>query len=719
MTESEHPWSLLDRETSWLHFGARVLQEAEDPTVPLLERLFFCGIFSSNLDEYFRVRVASLRALLRDDDGGDEGLAVGSLGIDPNRLLHDIHRIVLEQQERYGTIIGGIFEALEREGIRRVDEVTVRPAHHDFLRAYFDEHLAPLIRPEPMETDGSTPFLENRAVYLVVEVWSADRPRAGWRPDYALVRVPSETDRFVVLPSVDDANEVIYVDDVIRFNLDRLFPGHEVGRSYAVKLTRDAELHVEDEFDGDLVDAIRRSLKNRQTGVPSRFLYDMRAPYVLVHRLQHLLGLGEEDMVLGARYHNLHDLMGFPRFGRTDLSYPEWPALPHPVLDGAASLLDVVRERDQVIHTPYQAFDHVVRFLEEAAADADVEEVWLTVYRVASDSAVLRALLAAAEAGKRVTVFMEVQARFDEESNLEWADRLEAAGVRTLYSMRGLKVHAKIAMVVRREGDTVRRYGFLGTGNFNEKTARVYADHGIFTADARITDDLARVFAFLAGEVEEPELEHLLVAPFTLRKGFNRLIRHEQDRAARGEPSGITLKMNALQDEKIIRRLYEASAAGVPIDVVVRGICCLIPGVEGQSASVRVRSILDRYLEHARIYVFHADGEERMYLASADWMKRNLSKRVEVAIPVLDPEIRRQLGALLELQLADDRKARIVEAGGHNRYAGGGPVAGTVRAQEAFRDWLAALTPESESESESEVQAEAGAGSEADRAGGA
>ncbi len=694
MPDRASAYPLLDRETSWLHFNARVLQEAADPTVPLFERLFFCGVFSSNLDEYFRVRVASLRSLLRDDDGGAAGLAAKDLGLDPNRLLHEIHRIVLDQQERYGRIIGSVFDALEAEGIRRVDEESVRPEHHPFLRDYFDERIASAVEPVVLDDRADTaPFLANRAVYLVVELWGSDRPSTSWRPRYALVCVPSSTDRFVVLPTLDDWSEVIYVDDIIRFNLDRIFPQHEVGRSYAVKLTRDAELYVDDEFDGDLVDAIRRSLKNRETGVPSRFLYDMRAPYVLVHRLQHLLGLSEEDMVLGARYHNLNDLMAFPRFGRDDLSYPAWPELPHPDLDAAPSLLAAIRVRDRLLHTPYQSFDHVIRFLEEAAADPDVEEVWLTVYRVAGDSAILHALLAAAEAGKQVTVFMEVQARFDEESNLIWADRLEAAGVRTLYSIRGLKVHAKVAMVVRREGGAARRYGFLGTGNFNEKTARIYADHGLFTCDERITADLARLFAHLAGELDEPEFEHLLVAPFTLRKGFNALIDHERDRAAAGQPSGMVLKMNALQDEKIIRRLYDAAAAGVPVEVIVRGICCLVPGVPRVSDTVRVRSILDRYLEHARIYVFHHDGEERMYLASADWMKRNLSRRIEVAIPIYDSEVRGELRALLDLQLADDRKARLLDPDGGNAYVGGGPEGGTVRAQEAFRGFLGTLRP--------------------------
>jgi polyphosphate kinase len=490
---------------------------------------------------------------------------------------------------------------------------------------------------------------------------------------------------------VGDQHEVIFLDDVIRFNLGRLFPDHDVGRSYAVKLTRDADLHVDDDLEVDLVDAIRDSLKNRETGLPSRFLYDMRAPYVLVHRLQRVLSLSEEDMVLGARYHNLNDYMGFPRFGHTDLSYPPWQALPHPVLDSADSVLAAMRKRDQIIHTPYQSFDHFVRFLDEAAADPDVEELWLSVYRVASDSTVLSALIRAAEAGKQLTVFMEVQARFDEESNLQWAERLEAVGVRTLYPMRGLKVHAKIAMVVRREGSDRRVYAYVGTGNFNEKTAHIYGDHGIFTCDERITGDVEQVFRFLAGEIEEPKTEHLLVAPFTMRKGFNRLIAHEAERATAGEPSGMVLKMNSLEDPKIISRLYDASVAGVPIDIIVRGICRLLPGVPSQSETIRVRSIIDRYLEHARIYSFHHDGEELMYLASADWMKRNLSRRVEVAIPVYDEEVKRQLKALVDLQLADNRKARVIDGTGTNRYASVDVDAPAVRSQEAFRDFVAGL----------------------------
>ncbi|MCH7532799.1 MAG: polyphosphate kinase 1 [Gemmatimonadetes bacterium] len=679
----------VDRETSWLQFGHRVLQEASDPSVPLLERLFFCGIFSSNLDEYFRVRVASLRSLLRLGKTD-----VARLGISPHRLLHDIHQIVLQQQEQYGSIIGDIFAELKTAGFARVDEGSVAAAHHDFLAELFAEQVRPLVEPFMLQGEDGPPFLDNNQVYLVIELFEKGREvLESWTPEYALLKVPSDSlPRFITLPARGDTHEVMFLDDLIRYNLDQIFPKYEVGRSYAVKLTRDAELHVEDEFEGDLVEAIRKSLKNRDRGVPSRFLYDMRTPYVLIHRLQHGLGLQEEDLVLGARYHNLKDYLGFPRFGRKDLSYPDWPTLPHPVFDGVDSVMAAVRDRDQVVHTPYQSFDHFVRFLDEAAEDPDVEELWLTVYRVARDSDVLTALIRAAHAGKNVTVFMEVQARFDEESNLHWADQLEAAGVRTLYSMQGLKVHAKIALVATRDGDERSLYAYVGTGNFNEKTAGVYADHGVYTCDERITKDVEQVFRFLAGEIEEPTTEHLLTAPLTLRKGFYELIEREAQAAREGKPSGMTLKMNALEDKKIIKRLYDASVAGVPIEIIVRGICRLVPGVPGQSDTIRVRSILDRHLEHARIYAFHNGGDEIIYLASADWMKRNLSRRVEVALPVYDPEIKRQLRRLLDLELADNTKARWIDASGANVYvqADGKP---RVRSQEAFRDFLAELAP--------------------------
>jgi polyphosphate kinase len=678
----------MDRELSWLSFSHRVLQEARDPSVPLFERLFFCGIFSSNLDEFFRVRVASLRSLLRL--GAKDH---GKLGINPHRLLHDIHRTVLAQQEEYGQILGGLIDELRREGVRLVDNHTVGEEHHEWLRAFFRKEVHEHLTAVPLENDDAgVPFLENQGVYLVVELWPEDLSTlTSWRPSYSLVEVPCPPlDRFVTLPGSGADAQVMFLDDVIRFNLDTLFPDRGIGRAYAVKLTRDADLHVEDEFDGDLVEAIRKSLSKRETGVPSRFLYDGKAPYVLIHSLQHDLALVDEDLVLGARYHNLNDYMGFPRFGRADLSNPDWPEIPHPELETVSSVMDATRERDRIIHTPYQSFSHMVRFMDEAADDPDVEEVWLTVYRVARDSAVLQAAERAARAGKRVTVFLEVQARFDEKPNLEWGDRLEAAGANTLYSMQGLKVHAKIALVARREGSERRLYSYVGTGNLNEKTSRIYADHGVFSADERITKDVEQVFHFLDGRIEEPDVHHLLVAPRTLRKGFNCLIDGEIEAAKKGEACGMMLKMNAIEDPKIIRRLYEASQAGVPIKMIVRGICRLVPGVPGVSENIEMRSILDRYLEHARIYRFHAGGEGRLYIASADWMKRNLKRRVEVAMPVYDPRVKEQLEELLRIQWADNTKARIINEAFDNPYVDGGG-APAVGAQEAFRGYVASL----------------------------
>lgn len=677
---------LSNRELSWLAFNERVLQEASDPTVPLLERAFFCGVFASNLDEFFSVRVASLRYLLRLPE-----VEADSLDFNPFRLLHDVHRVVSDQDIEYARVLDEILASLRAEGVVLVDHLTVGRHHHDFLRSYYQDVIREHIEVAFLDA-GDLPFLQNKALYLVAEVWPKDQKDIrSWAPSYGFIKVPAPPlARWVELPTTEDApHELMALDDVIRYNLDLLCGRREVGRAYSVTLTRDAELYLDEVFDGNLAEAIRKSLGRRETGAPSRFVYEIRSPYVMVHQMQHTLGLTEEDLVVGGRHHNLSDLMSLPRFDRTDLQYEAWPPLPHPELDGAASIVDAVLERDQVIHTPYQSFDHVVRFIQEAAEDPEVEEIWLTVYRAARDSAILNALIDAASKGKRVVTFLEIQARFDEESNLDWAERLEAAGAEVLLPRAGLKVHAKIALIVRKGGDGRRSFVYVGTGNFNEKSAKAYADHGIFTADERITKEIEDVFRELEGGPPAPDPEHLLVAPRTLREGFYALIEAEAQAARRGEPSGITLKMNALEDPEIIRRLYDASRAGVPIDIIVRGICRLVPGVPDRSETIRVRSILDRYLEHARIYIFHNAGAEKMYIASADWMTRNLSRRVEVAMPVYDPEVRRQLRRLIDLQLADNVKARAIDALDTNGYVSNGDD--PIRAQADFRRFVADL----------------------------
>ncbi len=681
----------IDRELSWLAFNARVLQEAADPAVPAGERLAFLGIWSSNLDEFFRVRVASLRSLLRL-----KRKRVAELGLDPARLLGEIHVTVAEQQTRFGQIFRKqVLPALAGHGIALVDERQLTAAQTDQLRAWFESQVRPLLEIEILGDDGPSPFLHNRQVYLVVQLWPDTDPLpASTSPTYALVRVPSPPlPRFVVLEGTDRiAHPVIFLDDVIRANLDALFPGQRVRGAWAVKLTRDAELYLDDEFAGDIVASIRKSLSKRETGLPSRFLYDMEAPHRLVRELTRRLELQQEDLVIGGRYHNLHDLCDFPRFDLPQLSYSPLPALPHAQLDDAPSLLGAIGARDHLLHFPYQRFDTVIRLLEEAAADPDVREIWITLYRVAKDSAVAEALIHAAERGKRVTAFVELKARFDEETNLAWAERMERAGVRTLYSLPGLKVHAKLALIVRREAGGERAYAYLGTGNFNERTARVYADSALLTADPAITRDVRAVFAYLAGDVAKPEFSELLVAPFHLRKRLYRLIEAEAEAARAGRPAGILLKLNSLEDARIIERLYDAAAAGVPMQLIVRGICCLVPGEDGLSETIAARSIIDRYLEHARVFCFANGGQTLWYLASADWMTRNLSRRVEVAFPVKDPALQRELRALVQLQLADNVKARILNATGENAYAHA-TDAPRVRAQPDTYRYLQARVP--------------------------
>jgi polyphosphate kinase len=514
------------------------------------------------------------------------------------------------------------------------------------------------------------PFLANRSLYFVVELAPAHGPAlVPQEPRYMLVELPSPPlPRFVTLPSEGDQRFVMFIDDLVRYNLPSLFAGHHVEAAILVKLTRDAELYLDDEFSGDLVAAIRKSVAKRETGLPSRFLYDLHAPFGMVGFLKQRFGLAGEDMIPGGRYHNLHDLSAFPRFGMQDLCYEPLPPLPHPELDAAASVLAAVAHRDRLLHVPYQSFNPVIRFLEEGAADPDVDEIWITLYRVARDSAVINALRQAAQRGKRVTAFVEVKARFDEESNIGFGEQLEAAGVRTLYSIPGLKVHCKLALLVKRPESGKPSLAYLSTGNFNERTARVYADHALFTADPRITRDVREVFAFLAGEKKQPKCKHLLVAPFDLRKRLYRLIDREADAARRRKPASIMLKVNSLEDRKIIRRLYDAARAGVHIQVIVRGVCSLVPTRRNGARNLHVRSIVDRFLEHARIFVFHNRGDEVMYLASADWMNRNLSRRVEVAFPVYDPALRAELHELLALQLQDNTKGRVIDAGMSNTY---------------------------------------------------
>jgi polyphosphate kinase len=683
--QDEGPDRYLNREITWLAFNGRVLQEAMDPRVPLLERLNFLAIFSSNLDEFFRVRVASLRSLLRL-----KKKKLKKLGFRVRRLLREIHFVVTSQQEMFGTTLRSqILPELEANGVFLLNNRNVNPIQNAYLEVFFRERVRPLLSPLVLEDRDDPPFLEEGRIYLVAELWPmVDIALGSERPSYGIIGVPSPAlPRFVVAPG--EGHNVLFLEDVIRLFLPELFPDQEVGSAYAVKLSRDADLYLEDEFEGDLVAKISKSLEKRDKGLPSRFLYDLQAPYALVSFMKDHLGLEDDDLFPGGRYHNLQDFFEFPKPQRhRKLIRPPLEPLPHPTLRRSESILEAVSERDRILHFPYQSYGYVTRFLEEAARDPGTRRIWITLYRVAKDSSVVRALIDAAQRGVDVAAFVEVKARFDEARNLKWAGEMEEAGVRIFYSKPGIKVHSKIALLTREEDGVPKDYAFLGTGNFNESTARVYADHALLTADPRLTKDLDQVFRFRWEEIENPRCHHLLVAPSKLRSGITDLIQKEIANAEGGNIAGMALKMNSLEDPGMIDLLYEASQAGVRMNLIIRGICCMRPELPGLAANVKARSIVDRFLEHARIFRFVNGGSPVLFLSSADLMKRNLDRRLEVAFPVYDQRAREELEQFLHLQLSDNAKARVLDPDQVNNYVGRRVGEPRVEAQEGFYQWL-------------------------------
>ncbi len=680
---------LEDRDLSWLSFNQRVLQEAGDPDVPLYERIKFLAIFSSNIDEFFRVRVASLRALIRLKKKAQKQLA-----FDPEILLRRILRVVDRQQEEFGSVYrSGIQEDLKKQEIYLVTGDELDETQERFARLFFRREVKPLLASRFLSGSSEKPFLENRHLYLAVQLTakppilpSARKKKARNHYQYALVEVPSHRlARFIELPDRENRHYIAFLDDVIRLCLQEVFPNHDIHGAYAVKLTRDAELYIDDEFSGDLLEKIKKALGKRSEGVPSRFLYDTEIPKSFLAILTDAFDLRKEDLVRGGRYHNFHDFFRLPNPAGPHLEYEPMPQLRREVFGAGGGISAAVRSRDALVYYPYHDYDPVIRFLEEAADDPATRSVHVTLYRVAEQSLVLEQLLRAAQRGKDVVAFFEVKARFDEGSNIRWAEELERAGGRVLYSLPGLKVHAKLCLVTRDGGGGADRLAYLSTGNFNEKAARLYTDFGLFTADDRVTSEVAQVFDILSRRTNEGRFEALLVAPFTMRSRFVELLDEEIRAARKGGEAFLIAKMNSLQDPAMIAKLYEASSAGVEISLVVRGICSLLPGVRGMSENIRVLSIVDRFLEHARVFWFHHGGEELMFLSSADWMERNLKRRIEVAFPVYDKTIQEELQEILRLQLRDTVKARAV----HGRQDIAHRLEGKpLRSQYAIYDYL-------------------------------
>ncbi len=664
MLVAENGMPFIHRDISWLSFNFRVLQEAMDPTVPLFERIKFLAIYSSNLDEFFRVRMANHRNLLRVGKKTKR-----ELEISPKQTVKEIQRIVNKQQEIFSKIFEKrIIPELRQHNIYLLRRLDLNEEQKRFIENYFKEFMLPFVQPVLLVKNKIRPFLNNAALYLTL--WMRPKEDEKAPDEYAIVKIPSDhLPRFIKLPSSGERHDVIMLDDIVRHSVSWMFPGYEIIDTFSIKLTRDAELYIDDEFSGDLIQKIKASLTKRHVGPASRFVYDREMPSELLDFLMEVFNLNKYDILKEGRYHNNFAFFKFPDFGMPHLKNPPMPPLPYQPLEAADDIFGAIREGDHLIHVPYHSYEPVVSFFEEAAHDPDVTHIKITQYRVARESRIMQALMDAVKAGKQVTVFIEVKARFDEEANLEWGEKLEQAGVAVHYSFPGVKVHAKIALVRRIEETGPQMYGYLSTGNFHEDTVKVYADVGLLTCDERLVNEIARVFSFLETvKVPQQGFEHLLVGQFNLRTELEKLIDYEIEQARQGNPARLVLKMNSIQDKPIIEKLYEASQAGVEIKMIVRGICSLVPGIEGVSENIQAFSIVDRFLEHARVFLFHHGGEERLFLGSADWMVRNLSYRVEVTFPIYDPDIHQEIKDYLNIQLSDNVKARLLDEELTNTY---------------------------------------------------
>lgn len=665
MTETE----FFNRELSWLSFNYRVLQEAKDESVPLLERLKFLAIYSSNLDEFFRVRVASLRSLLVLKAKSQK-----KLRFDPQTLLEEIKNIVNTHQVEFGKIYREqIIPELNQNDIFILDETNIPEEQNEYIKSFFTEKVLPGINSFFLNEE-EPPFLQNKSIYLAVclspivhpELKSAETDSLN---KYAFVKIPSGIlGRFIPLPRTDRNQYVIFLDDIVRLFLSEIFKSYSIISCYSVKLTRDAELYIDDEFSGNLLQKIKKGLSKRKTGVPSRFLYDNKMPKQFLKYLRNGLGLKKDDLMEGSKYHNYNDFFSFPDFGMDKLKYNSMPAANCKGIDIADNVFKAITRKDVFLSFPYQSYKYVLNFLDQSADDPDVRSIKITLYRVASDSLVLKSLTRAVKNGKDVTAFVEVKARFDEEANFSSAEFLKESGVNVYYSFPGLKVHSKLCVIERIEDNKPQYYTYLGTGNFNEKTAAIYCDHALLTKHYEIGNEAESVFDYLTTKNEDQKFNHLLVASFNMRKAFNRLIDNEISVASEGRKARITIKLNSLEDRRIIKKLYEASQAGVKIRIIVRGICCLVPGVKGLSDNIKVTSVIDRFLEHARIYIFHNDGNKLIYVASADWMRRNLSRRIEVAFPVYDQDIKSFIFNIIKIQENDNLKARVIDKLQTNKY---------------------------------------------------
>ncbi len=674
----------LNRDLSWLSFNQRVLMEAADQSVPLYSRISFLSIFSSNLDEFFRIRMPAIFAFtsikakktsLRDEY--------------PKDLVQIVQKTVLEHQEEFGRILSRqIIPDLKHNHIHLYYGDAILPEHRESIRDYFLSKVLSFLQPVIATRENQAlVFLENNALYFLVDIESQEKPGIH---QYALLNIPSSNlPRFLELPQIGEDHYICFLEDVIRENLAEIFPRFIIHGAYSIKLTRDAEMNLEDEFVGDIAEKIEKQLEKRDIGHSTRFLYDLNMPDEAQEYIRNYLQLRQEEMIDGGRYHNLRDLGGLPNPFKGKLTNLNWPPIAHPGFTNNSSIFQCIAEKERLLHLPYHNYNYILRFFNEAAIDPKVKEIYVTLYRVASDSHIVNALISAARNGKKVTVFVELKARFDEANNLRWSKRMKAAGIRIISSIPRLKVHAKVALVKRFDNKEWTNYSFMATGNFNESTGRFYTDHVFFTTKKEFGLELEMLFDYLQSRKQPSEymkipFRHLLVSQFNMVNRFAKLIDREIENAKAGKPARIIIKLNNLQEKGMIARLYKASKAGVKVDMLVRSICCLAPGLPKQSENISVYRIVDRYLEHARVFVFHNDGKPEYYMGSADWMNRNLHSRIEVVFPIYDPELSKQLEDILDFQLKDTRKAVLLDADFNNIRIAPKEGEAPVAAQEAI-----------------------------------
>jgi polyphosphate kinase len=680
MSKAKQP-RFINREISWLDFNARVLQEAAHQNVPLLDRLRFIGIFSNNLDEFFQVRYATVQRIAQSEKTGKKIFG----GESATELLKMITQKVIEQQKESVQILSGIEKELEKEQIYFVNENQVLDEHKAFLKEYFIQKVSPALMTIMISDNETQDFSDNQA-FLAVKLTftNGETPKTK----FALIEIPKDLDRFIVLPQLGEKQYVMFLDDLIRYHFDLIFNFFDFKSisAHMIKVTRDAELDMEGDVSKSYINKIVESVRERILAEPVRLVYDKEIAEDTLEVVKQILGMDSNDSLIpGGRYHHRRDYMNFPQFKNPNLQYDKVDSVPIPGLSLEKSIIKAVDKRDFLLYTPYHSFSYLIKFLREAALDPEVTTIKITIYRLSKLSNVASALINAVKNGKKVLVQIELQARFDETNNITYAEQMEAAGVQLIFGIPGLKVHSKIGLIEKNVNGKKKRYGFISTGNFNEDTAKIYTDYTFLTSNQKILKEVNKVFNFLQVHYKLKKYKHLIVSPHYTHNTVVRMINQEIENHKAGLPSGIQLKLNAITNFKMIEKLYEASCEGVSIQMIVRGICCLIPGVKGMSENIEVISIVDKYLEHPRVYMFENAGDSKVYLSSADFMTRNIENRVEVAVPIYDSILKQEIQDVFEIAWNDNVKARKINGQKQNLFVENGKE--EIRSQWKIHDY--------------------------------